>query len=404
MKDKLISYLTFGNRFYSIQQTQANGKVIYYGIELKKTKNQVDIEKRFQFNNLNEATKYIPKDKPVFLVVNNESVITKKIESSETDPLKLVHHAFANLKIDEFYYEVLKQDKIHFISICRKVYLDDLLDSYAANHIPVIDFSLGNLMISSLVSLISEELFYTSNAVIKKKGNEIFDIQIENNSPDTSYNLNGTQLRSSELLNFSSALSLITKTKQIESVFGNKAHELLKSFKEKQFFTGFIKIGLSFLFVLLLGNFFLFNNYYSKVGELKQTAQVLNSSKSRVLSLNEKVQKTQKMVEDVLKSNASKSSFYADAIVNSLPDAIMLSELNYQPLLKKIKADKPIENDSNVVLVSGMSSERVLVSKWISRLEAMDWVSHIEIINFDDTSKSLSEFSFKIQIQDDTKD
>lgn len=404
MKDKFISYLTFGNRFYSIEQSQVNGEMIYYGIQLKKTKNQVDVENRFQFNNLNEASKYIPKGKPVFLVVNNESVITKKIESSETDPLKLVHHAFANLKIDEFYYEVLKQDKTHFISICRKVYLDDLLGSYASKHISVIDFSLGNLMISSLISLFSEELIHTSNAEITKQDDEITDIQIDNNSPDESYNLNGTDLTSSELLNFSSALSLITKTKQIESVFGNKQHELLKGFKEKQFFTGFIKIGMSFLFVLLLGNFFLFNKYYSIVGELKETAQVLNTSKSRVLSLNEKVQKTQKMVEDVLKSNASKSSFYADAIVNSLPDVISLSELNYQPLSKKIKADKPIENDTNVILVSGMSSERVLVSQWITGLETMDWVDRIEIINFDDTSKSSSVFSFKIQIQDDTKD
>ncbi|MDG5490647.1 hypothetical protein [Psychroserpens sp. SPM9] len=403
MKDKLISYLTYGNRFYSIEQSQANGDVVCYGIELKKTKNQVDVEKCFQFDSLQEASKYIPKGKPAFLVVNNDQVITKKIESRETDPLKLVHHVFANLKIDEFYYEVLQQDNIHFVSICRKTYVDELFEQYKSKNISVINFSLGNLMIASIAHFISEDHIHSSNAIISKADDQIIDIQPQKEIQEVNYNCNETTLAHNELLTFSSALSLITKTKVTTSVFSKSENHLLKDFKEKRFFTKFMKIGLSFLFVLLLGNFFLFNNYYDKVSELKVTAQVLNSSKSKVFQLNKKVQKTQKMVEDVLKSNASKSSYYADAIITSLPDQILLSELNYQPLLKKIKAQKPIHNDTNAIIVSGASSESILVSQWISELEALKWIKHIEIISFDDTFKSSSEFSFKIYIDDDSK-
>ncbi|OUS03345.1 hypothetical protein A9Q86_00055 [Flavobacteriales bacterium 33_180_T64] len=403
MKDKLISYLTFGNHFYSVEQTQQNGEPLYYGITLKKKKNQVEVEHSFQFNNLTESTKYIPKNKPVFLIINNENIITKKIENSELDTLKLTHLAFPNIKIEDFYYEILKQENVHYIAICRKTYLDELLNDYRSHHISIIDFSLGNLMIASLVHLISEDKIHTSNAIISKENNQIVNILADHSSNKTTYNFNNTSLNTTELLNFSSALSLITKTKAIESLFGDIQNDLQRDFKEKTFFIQFIKIGLSALFAALLINFFVFNNYYEKVNTLKETTQVLNTSKNKVIRLNENVQKIQKVVEDVLKSNASKSSFYANELISSLPESIILSKLNYQPLLKKIKANKSIINDTNIIIISGASSERVVVSEWISQLEIKHWIHKIEIINFEDTTTSSSLFSFKIYIENETK-
>ncbi|WP_298900957.1 hypothetical protein [uncultured Psychroserpens sp.] len=403
MIQKLISYLTYGNSFYSVEQTLVNGNAVYHGIGLKKSKNQVAIEDSFQEHTLEAISKAIPKGKAVFLVVNNELVITKKVESDASETIKLVLQAFPNIKIDDFYYEVLKQEHSHFVSICRKTHIDDLLKDYKQNGMVVVDVSLGNLMIASIVGFISEDTIRTSNAILTKKGKVINSISLNSEASTVTYNVNGTPLDANQLINFSSALSLITSSKQLESVFGDTQQRLITDFKEKQFFTQFIKLGLSFLFILLLVNFFLFNNYYDKVSELKETAQVLTTSKTKVIGLNEKVLKMQKQVEDVLKSNASHSSFYANAIITSLPEKIMLSELNYQPLLKKIKAKKAIENDINVLRVSGISLESVLVSDWISKLEAIDWIQRIEIINFDDKSKTSSSFSFKIYINDDAK-
>ena len=403
MIQKLISYLTYGNRFYSVEQTLVNANATYCGIGLKKTKNKVDIEDSFQADNLQTVSKAIPKGKAVFLVINNDAVITKKVDSHETETFKLVLQAFPNIKIEDFYYEVLKQEHSHFVSICRKTYVDELLKDYKQHNITIVDVSLGNLMITTIAGFISEDTFRTSNATITKKDNAIQSIAVNRHVSNTSYDVNGTVLKANQLISFSSALNLITSSKHIESVFGDTQQQLVTHFKEKQFFTQFIKLGLSFLFVLLLGNFFLFNSYYDKVNELKETAQVLATSKTRVIHLNEKVLKMQKQVDDVLKSNASHSSFYANAIITSLPQEIILSELNYQPLLKKIKVKKAIENDINVLLVSGTSLDNVRVSDWISELETTDWVNHIEIINFDDKSKARSSFSFKIYIKDDAK-
>ncbi|WP_040278304.1 PilN domain-containing protein [Psychroserpens damuponensis] len=403
MKDKLISYLTYGNSYYSVEQTQANGSTIYCGIGLKKSKNQVEVEDRFECHNLDEVSKHIPKGKAVCLVVNNEFTITKKVESVDAEILKLIHQAFPNIKIDDFYYEILKQDTIHFVSICRKDYLDELLKEYLSHNISIVDFSLGNLMISSIAHLISEISIQTSNATMIKEGNQIISIEATEDLITSSYAFNDTNLTTKELLTFSSALSLVTNTKQTVSAFRNRDKGLLANFKEKRFFTQFTKIGLCVLFSALLINFFLFSNYYGKANELRETAQLLEASKSNVVNLSNKVKKSQKLVEDVLKTNSSRSSFYADALIKYIPESIVLTQLNYQPLLRKIKADKPIDNDTNTIMVSGTSQERIVVSEWISSLEKLNWIQNIEILNFDDTKNSSSSFSFKIYIQDETK-
>ena len=119
--------------------------------------------------------------------------------------------------------------------------------------------------------------------------------------------------------------------------------------------------------------------------------------------LSEKVQKTEKTVNDVLKSSASKSSFYVNDIVANLPNHILLSALNYQPLLKKIKVDKPIENDINTILLSGRTNKKILFSQWISQLETLDWIYSVDILNFDDIDNSSSEFNLKITLRNDSE-
>ncbi|WP_299223886.1 hypothetical protein [uncultured Psychroserpens sp.] len=402
MKPKLSSYLTFENQFYSIELTQLNGETLYYGIQLRKKKNQVELEDCFTYSNIKDTSKYIPKNKATFLIINNQFVITKRIENSEADHLKLLNLAFPNIKVDDFYYEILQQEHIHFIAICRRSHLDAILNDFKSKNICIVDFSLGNLMIASLTGYISEHKIHTNNACIICDDGQITDIQLTSTS-NSVYDCNTVKIENKDVLNFSGALSLVTKTKNTRSYFDNTQEDLVRNYKEKQFFIQFLKIGLVTLFCALLLNFFVFNNYHKKIDELRETTQVLNSSKSKVVHLNETVQKAQKTVEDILRANNSKSSYYTNVLIKDLPEQIRLSEFNYQPLLKKIKEKKPIENELNTILVSGSIYERTSFSDWIISLEQINWIASVEIIKFEDVSKSSSVFSIKINIKHDTK-
>jgi len=403
MISEIVSYLKFGNRFYAVEQTQLNGNNQYYGIILKKTKKELDIESNFNTQTIEELKTRIPKNKPIVLVINTDSILTKQVTSKNNDSLKLVHVAFPNIKVEDFYYEVLTQDENHFVSICRKSYVNELLDNYTSNNLTVLDFTLGNLISSSISNFIESDKIQSSNASISITEGSIIDIKTEVISSEATYKINGLDITNNQLLSFAAALNFVIKSQNLQSSFDDTKKKLSDTFKQKQFANQFLKTSLLSLFIILLVNFLFFNHYYNKVNSLRETALLLEASKTKMISLNEKVQRTEKMAKDILKTSSSKSSFYVNTLINNLPESILLQELNYQPLLKKIKEDKVIESDKNTILITGQTNKSILFSQWVSKLEASNWVSSVDILNFEDLSKSSSTFTVKINMKDDTK-
>ena len=398
MIEKLTTYLKFGNRFYGLEHTQLNGEDCYYGICLKKKKKQLDIETSFKAKDLGELKTHIPKGKATALVINTSAVLTKQIKCKAHEPLKLVYMAFPNIKVEDFYYETFSQGEHYFVSICRKTYVDKLLSTYSSKGFTIIDFALGNLASTTLMPFIDFNELKTSCSRITIEEKRITKIIPEETLIESTYNINGLDIKSIMVLSFASALNLVVNNQSIQSSFSDTKKELNTIFNQKQFANQFLKIGFSVLFVILLINFLFFNHYYNEVNTLKETAQVLETSKAKVISLSEKVKKTEKMVADVLKSSSSKSSFYVDDIINHLPEYILLKELNYQPLLKRIKEEKAIENQKHTVLITGQTHNRVLFSQWVSQLEAKPWVDTIKISSFEDTSITSSSFTIKLNM------
>ncbi|WP_339624822.1 hypothetical protein [uncultured Winogradskyella sp.] len=403
MKSKISKYLKFKNSYYGLELSQNGKDTTYHGLELKKKKKELHLNRTFITASLETLSKEIPKGTPVALVINSESVLTKKVETQSVEPLKIVHLAFPNIKIEAFYYEISRQGKYCFVSICRESYISGVLERFNNSNISITNISLGNLATSFIANYIDSTEVFTTNSVITLNAKDIFDISGAIMVANNTYNINGLDIKNTQILSFSAALNTALDGEALLSNFEQAKSSLNTSFNEKLFFSLFIKIGFGFLFVVLMINMFFFSNYQNKVGTLNETAMVLEISKTNVINLKQKVQKSQKIVEDVLKSNASKSSFYLDALLYDLPKSILLTNYNYQPLIKKLKEDKPVLIDKNVILISGSITQSIEFPQWLSKLESIEWVNRVEIQNFEDISKYLSEFSIKLIINHESK-
>ncbi|WP_298759106.1 hypothetical protein [uncultured Psychroserpens sp.] len=403
MKIDITSYIQLGSRFYGVEQTQSNDANRFYGLSLKKQRNKVNLETCFESSNLEDLKLQIPKGKPIVLVINTNSVLTKKVESKRDDALKLVHKAFPNISIDEFYYESLSQGENHFVSICRKSYVDDLLNLYASKQISIVDFTLGNLICSNVSPYIDSDVLQTSNASLYIKEKLISNIELVGSKSELIYNVNGLDIKNNYMLSCSAALNTILNSQNIQSSYSNKRKALNTVFKHKNFARKCLKIGLSTLFIILLINILFFNHYYSAVSSLRQTNEVLEKSKTKMVRLSEEIKKNEKTVTDILKNRSSKSSFYIDDIINQLPETIILSELNYQPLLKKIKKGSEVENQKYIIIISGQISEVNGFSLWVAQLESTSWIVSVDILSFEDIAKSSSSFTIKIHMKDDSE-
>ena len=396
MLDRLLTYLKFGNRFCGVEHTTKNGQDCINVTVLKQSKKELLIEECFEDDSVSKLSKH----KPIYLVINNSKVLTKTIESNQSDALKLVYKAFPNINLDEFYYEVLSQVDTHFIALCRKDDVENIIKKYKDLKIPVFNFSLGNSLISDLKGFINKDYVFSSNARADIQNGSIVKIEKVDVKPEI-YHINGLEVSSPYLLSFSGALQMVLTSNESITNYGIRSEDLIGDFKQTRFFNLFLKIGGLFILGLLLINFFFFNHYFNKVSELRQLSEVNQSTKNQILKLDEVVSKKQKMVDDLLKSNGSRSSYYADKIIHSLPKSILLSEFNYQPLLKRIKSNKVIELKKNVIEVSGESNDSEAFSDWVSILERKDWVSRVDILFYGSASSKVSDFKIEIVLADE---
>lgn len=400
MMRRLLTYLKYGDRFCGIEHTTKNGKEIIYASQLKRSKKQLLVDDFTEEDTVEDIAEKLPKSQSVFLIINNDKVITKTIDSEQNDALKLIYKSFPNINLDDFYFDILSQETTHFIALCRKDYINNLINTYAKQKLSITNFSLGNSLIGSIAGFVNHDEIYSSNSKITLKNNLVKHIEKIDIFPQI-YNINGLDIPNQQLLSFSGALQTVLNTNPTKSNISEKKVILEDDFKQARFFNLFTKFGGLFILVLLLINFFFFNHYYTKVEEYGQMAQINQSTKSQILKLDKTVSKKQKMVDDLLKSNGSRSAFYMNNITHSLPHSILLTRLNYQPLVKRIKVDQIIELKENTINISGKSSNSEVFSKWISDLEQKDWIESTSIVDYGATSTTATEFKIQIILSDE---
>jgi len=401
MFEQLKTYLEFGNRYCGIEHSTLKGDEILYLTRLKKTKKEVQLDTISRANTLKDIIKELPKKQHVFLSINTDNVLTKRIESEQIGASKLVYKAFPNINIDDFYYEVTQQQSVHFVSICRKDYVEQLIATYHTEGLAIINISLGNSIAFGITNYINTDVISSSNAQLTKQNNEIISIEKSEQLNKAVYDVNGLQIEHTQLLSFSGALSCVLHNYDPHTNIESRKTVLLSNYKQQRFFSQFLKFGLILILSLLLTNFFFFNHYFTAVNSLEQTSVINQTTKKTVLELSESVTKTQKLVDDMLKSSASKSAFYTNAIVQQLPGSILLTELNYQPLQKRIKVAQPIAVRNNILLITGRSSNSATFSQWVANLDTYNWINNTEILNYEDVSKSNSTFKIKLNISHD---
>lgn len=401
MFNKLKISLLYGNRFCGIEHTTKVGEAIIVAYVLKKQKSEIITDSIFNEETINNISKKLPKKQHAVLIINNENVLSKTIESEQNDNLKLVYKAFPNINLDDFYFEVSHQNNIHFISLCRKEYIDTIIRDYNNNNISIIDISLGNILIASIADFATTNTITSSNAIIQLDNKKIQSIEKTEIPTISHYNINGLKISNEDILSFSGALQSAIGNSNTDTNFETSKLELLKTYTNARFFSQFIKLAGLFILAILLVNFLFFNHYFNKAENLKQTSQINQNTKQKIVTLNESLSKKEKMVDDILKSNASKSSYYANSIIQSMPNSITLSSLQYQPLQKRIKPSKKIELNYNTIIITGNSNDKPVFSMWVDLLETKDWINSAEITDYSDISSSLSSFSLKINISND---
>jgi len=170
----------------------------------------------------------------------------------------------------------------------------------------------------------------------------------------------------------------------------------MADFNHKRFFSISLKTGLSSVFILLLISFLFFSNYTNKTNMLSIELETNKALKNELLKLNEQVSKKENLVTSFSLSS-SKASWYLDQIGNSIPNSVLLTSLNFQPLTKNIKEDIKISTQENNILIQGTSTKSDDFSKWVQQLEQKNWVYKVLIQDYGTGKKNTTAFELLIE-------
>lgn len=398
MEFPFIHKLIKSKPIWCLEHSEVNGGLQLQAVEAQFLEAEFDCTQKQQCTIISDLSQWITKEQQVHLVINDQQVLQKTVPLSGSDG-ELLAKAYPNLDSTNFYYQILHTSNFAFVSICRKQYVEALLEEYIKNEINITQFSLGAIQAAYVVEYVGQSSFLTTNHFIETNTNEIAQISLATDLMTEEYDIEGEFFKNTEILSLSLLLKQAGVAVKITDNTFDKNKTLKKSFTEKRFFKQALMYGLGGLLLLLVCNFFVFNSRFEKFQRLQQEVQLYENQKTQLDERLKVVESKKEIIESVYRSGFSKSSWYVDQIIQQLPTSIVLEQLQYQPLKKTIRKSKPIQLNKQMIVVKGKSNNKDAFSDWLSNLEQLEMVNEVTILNYAaQKKKQLADFEVNIEL------
>jgi type II secretory pathway pseudopilin PulG len=391
-----LTQLLLGKQYIGIEHFSLNNQEQIAVLLIEKKKEELVIVKKDKVTYTEIFPEKWDKKLPFFLVINTNQVIQKEILAIDSTDEKLLHKAFPNTNWDEFYFEIWRLKTKSIIAISRKIYVDKILSHYHKQGVSITGISLGACSIAELMNYTEEkELFTNHQTICWREENKTITATSSSNLGAT-YNINGLAVKNSHVLPFAGILRLLLNTTYNTGTGIIHSHQLYENYKQHSFFSKAIKIMIGILLTILLINFFAFTHYYTLSQETSESLLLSKSSLEQVAKTKKRVVSKEQKVKNVVAITSSQSSLIINEITKRIPQSILLTELIYHPLDKKIKTEESIIIQEKTVALSGTTINNEAFTHWIAVIEQLKWIDQVVITRFGKNDLNETEFSIKL--------
>lgn len=381
-----------GNCYTAIELFAASNVEQYALLEISRKKNELEIRDQQMLTSLDQFGKT---NKPVCLVINNNQVLQKEIEGVETDERKLMHRAFPNTNMADFYVQITQFETRSVVALCRRSYVEEVLAKMEGKFC-VVSLSLGIGSLSVLRSFsLPDPVQTNTNSVALHAAPVLAGDAV---SPADSYQVNGLEISGTYLLGFSAILEFLLKVAHMGNITEVNTG-LLDKILQRAFFEKGVKIALVFLFGLLLANFFTFSYFFDRSFEMQQAVTHNQAGIANITKLKGSIREKAQQLETFTAQSSSKSSLLINEMIKIMPLSVLLSEVSYYPLAGKPKENEAIAFQEKLLLVSGSTTDHQAFTMWLRKMQFRDEIDTITITSFGKNSDGLTEFDLKIILE-----
>lgn len=393
---KTLKTILLDNHFVGLEIFSEEGSDAIALLEAKKRRKELDVinfEKRDNLSKLNY--KFLPTI-PYFITLNTNQVLSKEVDSIESNDLKIVFNAFPNLKIDDFYYEIWRDDTKSIVSICRKNYIRELIAEFKEKNAFVYGISLGVTGLSIIKPFTEETSLQTNSHLVDFNNVILLNPLIKKRI--IPYSINGLEVLDTFLLSFSGILSVALSSTKTSGNISILNHELSDAYYQAAFYRKVSRFVICFLLILLFVNFIFFNHYYKKSELISSTISANENTSVKITQLENEIKIKEEKIKTNFSPNRSKSSYIVNELTSNIPSSILLSELTYHPLVEKIKLDSEIKILSDEIFITGKTLNSSDFTKWIDTINSLKGVKKITISQFGKNETNETVFSLTLKL------
>lgn len=352
---------------------------------LRKNRSKLLVDKKKdKISDLESLVKSLSKNTPVSLSIDGKGIIYKKVSlTGDEDELSLLHKLMPNAGTDDFFVQRhMITENQGFVSAIRNETLENILKIFGRHKIFVTRFTAGPFDLNHIAGLLKDnpKEIHCENKIYLLENGSLSGCSTNGGDHFPKlFRAGDEEILESYIVAFAGAVAYFANPDPglPEQIIAAK-----EEFCYKRLFLVTRWAMAVFLFLLLFSNYMLFEKYDKKNGELtfkvSQNKGLLN--KLDTLAADLKMKEDFIARNDFLKSNSQ--SYYADRIAGTVPNAIILTTMDMQPLEKKLKdGDRP-EFTRHIIRISGMSKNSVAFNEWIKDLNSCDWLKEVEVVNY----------------------
>jgi len=387
--------LLLGKKYIGIEHFSLNNEERLSILLVEKKKEELVIVQKDRISPSETLPEKWDKTLPFLLVVNTNQVIQKEVQGIEASDEKLLHKGFPNTNWEEFYFEIWRLKTKSIVAICRKIYVEELLSNYHKQGISIAGISLGVCSITEMI-MFSETPELLTNHQMISWSEETPIITSNSTVLDTTYNINGLAIQNSQVLTFASILRLLLNNTTNTGNLINFSQQLYENHNQQSFFSKGIKIIIGALLTILLINFLIFTHYFKLAQETSESLLLSKSSLEEVIKTKQRILAKEQKVKNVVAMTSSQSSLIINEIARRIPQSVLLTELVYHPLEKKIKPEEPILTQEKTITLSGTTIDNTSFTLWVEALEQLKWMNQVVITRFGKNDLNETEFSIKL--------
>jgi hypothetical protein len=146
-------------------------------------------------------------------------------------------------------------------------------------------------------------------------------------------------------------------------------------------------------------SYILFDHYYNKVNTLNTEIQESELLINQIESLQATYISKNKFLQQSGLLGQTQISYYLDLIAQEIPETIVLSEINVNPIEKNNSFKEKIIFKRNKIELIGSSIDSYIFNSWIKKLKDINSFKDINIIQYEYKEKeNKADFTITINI------